>query len=376
MDWDAFRSEFPVTRHWAFMDHAAVAPLPAPAVRALAEYADDLSRHGIAAVGKRTQRAKDVRVLAARLLGAETTEIAFIKNTSEGIGFVAEGFPWRPGDNVVLAAEEYPSNQYPWMNQAFRGVEVRAVTSRGSRILLDDIRNAIDGKTRIVSLSLAEFASGFRNDLDAVGTLCRERGVYFFVDAIQGLGVFPLDVRQAPVDFLAADSHKWLLGPEGIGIFWIRRDLIDLLHPIGVGWNSVVDCYNFSKIDFRLKPDATRWEGGAPNVAGIAAMGASMQLLLNAGISNIEQRVISLTDYLCERAPTAGLELFSSRKPGEKSGIVSFATPGRDPDGLMRRCREGGVVVNQRSGRLRVSPHAYNTTEEVDRLLECVRGAT
>src|SRR5262249_11291054 len=227
---------------------------------------------------------KHVRALAAQLLNADPGEIAFVKNTSEGINFVAEGFQWRSGDNIVLAAEEYPSNQYPWLNQQYRGVEVRSVPSRGNRIAIDDISKAMDGRTRIVSLSFVEFASGFRNDLEAVGTMCRERGVFFFVDAIQGLGVFPLDVRRAPVDFLAADSHKWLLGPEGIGLFWIRKDLIDRLHPIDVGWNSVVDSLNFSKIDFRLKSDAGRWEGGAQNVAGIAAMGASLQLLLDFGI--------------------------------------------------------------------------------------------
>src|SRR5258707_6828854 len=207
MDWAAFRSNFPVTSRWAFFDHAAVAPLPLPAVRALAEYADDLAQNGIAAVSKWVHRVKEVRKSAAKLLNADTDEIAFIKNTSEGIGFVAEGFPWQPGDNVVLAAEEYPSNQYPWLNQAARGVEVRSVASRGSRIAIDDIDDAIDKNTRIVSLSFVEYASGFRNDLHKIGWLCRERGVLFFVDAIQGLGVFPLDVKEMPVDFLAADSH-------------------------------------------------------------------------------------------------------------------------------------------------------------------------
>src|SRR5260370_20636125 len=310
MDWTAFRNEFPVTRRWAFLDHAAVAPLPAPAVRELAAYATDLAQNGIASVKRWVDRAKDVRGMAARLLNSIPDEIAFIKNTSEGVGLVAEGFPWQPGDNVVLAAEEYPSNQYPWMNQAHRGVEIRAVPSRGSLIAIDDIRAAMDSRTRIVALSFVEYASGYRNDLDAIGSLCRERGVYFFVDAIQGLGVFPLDVATTPVDFLAADSHKWLLGPEGIGLFWIRKDLIDMLHPIGVGWNSVVDCHDFAKIDFRLKPHAGRWEGGAPNVAGITAMGASLELLLNAGITAIGERVVFITDYACDRAAAAGREDF------------------------------------------------------------------
>jgi selenocysteine lyase/cysteine desulfurase len=373
MDWEQFRAHFPVTQRWAFFDHAAVAPLPSPAVNALREYADDLAGNGAAVSARWTGRVKEVRSLAARLLNADPVEIAFISSTSAGVGLVAEGFPWKAGDNVVIAAEEYPANQYPWMNQAHRGVEVRSVASRGSRVAIDDIRAAIDSRTRIVSLSFVEFASGFRNDLDAVGNLCRERGVYFFVDAIQGLGVLPLDVRQLPVDFLAADGHKWLLGPEGAGLFWIRCDLIDLLHPIGVGWNSVVDCYNFSTIDFRLKAGAERWEGGSPNFAGLHALGASLQMLLDAGVPALETRVMELTDYLCGRVVSAGFQVFSSRAAGEKSGIVSLTTPGRDPAALKRRCREGGVIVNHRSGRLRLSPHAYNTTEEIDRFLDAVK---
>jgi selenocysteine lyase/cysteine desulfurase len=222
-------------------------------------------------------------------------------------------------------------------------------------------------------LSFVEFASGFRNDLNAVGSMCRERGILFFVDAIQGLGVYPLDVQQTPVDFLAADSHKWLLGPEGIGIFWIRRELIDRLHCIGVGWNSVVDSMNFGKIDFRLKPGADRWESGALNVGGITAMGASLEFLLKTGIDDLEHRVEELTDYLCAQTPRAGLEVFSSRLPAEKSGIVSLLTAGRDPVALVKRCRQTGVIVNQRLGRLRVSPHAYNNHEDLDRLLEAIK---
>src|SRR5262249_39184346 len=225
-------------------------------------------------------------------------DVAFVKNTSEGVGFVAEGLPWRPGDNMVTAAEEYPANVYPWMNLQGRGVEVRRVASRGPRVELDDIRAAIDGRTRLVSLSFVEFASGFRNDLDAVGALCRERGVLFFVDAIQGLGVLPLDVRRTPVDFLAADGHKWLLGPEGAGVFYVRRELVEQLHPVAVGWNSVVGAWDFSTINFQLKPHAGRWEGGTLNVGGVVALGASLGLLLEAGVAAVAERVLELTDYL------------------------------------------------------------------------------
>lgn len=374
MDRTAFRAEFPVTRRWAFLDHAAVAPLPAPAVRALAEYAQTLAENGIAAVGEWAARTARVRGLAARLINAPAADdVFFVPNTTHGIGVVAEGFPWRPGDNVVLPADEYPSNQYPWMNLAGRGVEVRAVPSRGGRVAVDDLRAAVDGRTRVLAVSAVEFATGFANDLDAIGGLCRDRGVFFFVDAIQALGAFPLDVQRTPVDALAADGHKWMLGPEGAGFGYVRREWVDRLHPIGVGANSVARPYAFSTIDFTLKPHPGRWEGGAYNVPGIAALGASLELLLGAGIGDVAARVLELTDYLCDRAAAAGLEVFSSRAAGEKSGIVSLVKPGTSPAEIQKACLAAGVVVNNRADRVRVSPHAYNTEDEVDRFLDVVR---
>src|SRR5207244_2066303 len=193
MDWNAVREEMPVTRRWAFFDHAAVAPLTGRAQQALAEYAEDLANNGDVYERRWVERVEYVRGLFGRLLNADPLDIAFVKNTSEGVGIVAEGLPWQPGDNMVTAAEEYPANVYPWMNLASRGVEVRTVASRGNRIEIDDLVALLDRRTRLVSLSHVEFASGFRNDLDAVGKLCRQRGILFFVDAIQGLGVLPLD---------------------------------------------------------------------------------------------------------------------------------------------------------------------------------------
>jgi selenocysteine lyase/cysteine desulfurase len=367
MDWTALRTEFPVTRRWAFLDHAAVAPLSERARQALAVWAADMAENGVVNESQWLKRAGEVRRLAARLINADPSEIAFIKNTSEGIGFVAEGLDWKPGNNVVLAAEEYPANVYPWMNLRDRGVEARLIPSRGSRIELDDVRARLDARTRLVSLSHVEFASGFRNDLDAVAALCKERGILFCVDAIQGLGVLPLDVQKTPIDFLAADGHKWLLGPEGLGIFFVRRERTETLRPVSVGWHSVVGAWDFSTIDFTLKPNAGRWENGTLNLGGIVALGASLELLLEIGIGNIAQRVLELTDYLCEKLKTAGLEVFSSRRTDDRSGIVSLFVA--DPREAVKRCRSEGIVVNSRAGRLRASPHFYNTTEELDRLI-------
>jgi selenocysteine lyase/cysteine desulfurase len=375
MDWPRYRAEMPITERWAFFDHAAVAPISARALKAVNEWAADMAQNGDVMEHRWVQRIEEVRGLAAQLLDADSVDIAFIKNTSEGIGIVAEGFPWKSGDNVVTAAEEYPANIYPWMNLATRGVELRLVPSRDNRIHVDDIRSSIDSRTRLISLSFVEFASGFRNDLDAVGALCRERGIYFFVDAIQGLGAFPLSVRKTPIDFLSADGHKWLLGTEGAGIFYIRRDLTDMLHAVDIGWNSVIGARNFGKIDFRLKPNAGRWESGSLNVGGIAALGASLGMLLEIGIPAIGKRVTELTDYLCERAGRIDLEIYSSRRPEDKSSIVSLVAPRTDLIQLVRGFKKEGVVINQRAGRLRVSPHFYNTHAEIDRLIDLLARA-
>ncbi len=369
MDWNGLRDEMPVTRRWAFFDHAAVAPLTLRAQRALQEYAADLAENGDVNERRWVERIEQVRVLFGKLLNADPLDIAFVKNTSEGVGIVAEGWDWRPGDNVVTAEEEYPANVYPWMNLARRGVELRRVPSRDGRIEIDDLSAAMDARTRILTISMVEFASGFRNDLDALGQICRERGVFFFVDAIQGLGALPLDVQRTPVDALAADGHKWLLGPEGAGILYLRREWIDRLHPVGIGWNSVVGARDFSRIDFTLKPHAGRYESGSLSVGGISALGASLELLMNVGIDRIAGRIEELTNDLCERATAARIGVFSSRRPADKSAIVSLHVPG-DVHLLKRKCRDAGIVVNQRAGRLRVSPHCYNTREEIDRLID------
>jgi selenocysteine lyase/cysteine desulfurase len=185
--------------------------------------------------------------------------------------------------------------------------------------------------------------------------------------------VLPLDVQRTPIDALSADGHKWLLGPEGAGIGYIRREWVERLHPIGVGANSVVHPYAFTTIDFTLKPHAGRWEGGAYNVPGITALGASLELLMNEGVDQIEQRVLALTDYLCDRAASRGWSIFSSRAAGEKSGIVSLVHPTLPAAEVQKRCRAAGVIVNNRADRVRVSPHAYNIEDEIDRFLDAAR---
>lgn len=366
--WEDFRRRMPVAQQWAYFDHAAVAPLSGPAQQALREWANDAAENGELHWGNWHKRVETVRTLAAALLGASRDEIALIRNTTEGITLVAEGFPWASGDNVVIPSGEFPSNLYPWMNLSSRGVETRLVPTDDERLDLNRLADAVDDRTRIVTVSWVGYATGWRNDVGALAEIAHRRGALLFLDAIQGLGVFPLDVRQTPVDFLAADGHKWLLGPEGAGLLYVRQEHLDVLRPIGVGWNSVQHAGDFSNARLDLKPSAARYEGGSYNMAGLIALGASLELLSGYGMQALSARLLGLTDQLCRRLEDVGAEIVSCTDEERRSGIVSFVLPGRNPNTIRQQCRDHGVILNCRAGRLRASPHAYTSEHDLDRL--------
>jgi selenocysteine lyase/cysteine desulfurase len=369
IDWDSLReTEFPVTRRWAYFDHAAVAPIPRRGAEAVRAWAGDQETNGVVGWPSREQQLEAIRNQAARLINADRDEIAFVANTTHGIGLVAEGFPWRAGDNVVTAAEEYPSNIYPWMNLASRGVDLRLVPTRAGRIWIEDLSAAIDRSTRVLAISHVEFASGFRNDLDALAELCQARGIALLIDAIQGLGPLQIDVRRTPLDFLAADGHKWLLGPEGAGLLYVRRDWIDRLRPIGVGWHSVVGSYDSPRNDFQLKPNAQRWEGGSFNMPGLLGLGASLGLLLELGPDVVSRRILDRADAVRELARAAGWTVLDSPRERERAAIVVLDRAGVDPARAATLLRRAGVVISCRRGRLRISPHVYTNSQDLDRL--------
>ncbi len=373
---DTFRRQMPVANRWVYFDHAAVAPISGPAHTAMEQWAGEALENGAVHYTNWTAKLARLRSLAAESIGADSAEIALVSNTTAGINLVAEGFPWRPGDNVVTRGDEFPSNQYPWMNLTHRGVEVRRLPAGEDGSLdLDRLAGACDARTRIVTLSWVAYATGWRHDLDQIARLVHDRGALLFVDAIQGLGVFPLDVRRTPIDFLAADGHKWLLGPEGAALFYCRREHLDRLHPLGVGWNSVVDAHEFSRIALDLKPTAERYEGGSPNCAGLIGLGASLELLASYGFKAIAARVLELTDLACTRLKAAGATILSNRQGHNRSGIVAFALPGADSQQVRRRCLDRSVVLSCRGGALRISPHAYNNEADLDRLIEAVESA-
>lgn len=367
------RAQMPVSERWAYFDHAAVAPLTAPAAAAMGQYLDQAAREGDTVWPQWARQVRATRETAAALIGAVPEEIALVPSTTAGINLVAEGLDWRPGDNVVTLEDEFPSNLYPWMNQADRGVETRRVPTDRGRVDLAEFARHCDERTRLISISWVGYANGCRRDLAAFSKLAADCGALYFVDAIQGIGAFPLDVTQTPIDFLAADGHKWQLGPEGAGIAYIRRDRLPQLRPIGVGWHSVVHAADFSHIELRLKPDASRYEGGTQNMGGMIGLGASLALLAELGVEAIAAAILDFTDEACRRLAELGAEIYSPRDGDERSGIVLFDLPDVDPTHARDHCAQAGVAVACRGGRLRISPHGYNDQTDLERLLDALR---
>ncbi|MBL9089914.1 MAG: aminotransferase class V-fold PLP-dependent enzyme [Planctomycetaceae bacterium] len=374
--WSALRAQMPAAKQWAYFDHAAVAPLSGPARSAIQLWSRDAADNGDVHWPEWSRRIEQVRRQSAALLGAQLDEIALVPNTTAGINLVAEGFPWQAGDNVVTFSDEFPSNRIPWQNLAARGVECRLVEPTGTAADLDRLLAACDTRTRIVSVSWVGYASGRRWDPARLAEAVHSRGALLFLDAIQGLGVFPLDVSTAGVDFLAADGHKWLLGPEGAGIAYVRRDHLDKLRPIGLGWNSVADEHDFSRPTWRVKPSAARYEGGTMNTGGFIGLGASLALLAGYDTTAIAERVINYTERLCEGLRKLDAVVVSDRSPSAASGIVLFEMPGRSPSMVRRSLLEAGVVVSVRTGKLRVSPHAYNNDADLDRFFDALLETT
>lgn len=368
-----FRSEMPVVGRYVYLNHAAIGPLPRRSAARVANLARVISETGDRRWPERNAEIERVRALAARLIGGRAPhEVAFVENTSTGLSLVAEGIDWRPGDNVVGAEGEFPSNAYPWMNVAARkasGVEYRQAPERNGRIDPEDLLARIDGRTRLLALSSVQYATGFRSDLARLGEACRERGALFVVDAIQGLGALAVDVEALGIDVLAAAAHKWLLGPEGIGLLYVSDRAIEELRPTRAGWRSTRSPYDWSRLDLTFAEGAKRFECGTINGFGIAGLGGSLEILLEAGPEAIERRVLALAERAAAGFEAAGFTLAAPRGDsfrGETSGIVAGTHPKRDSEELAQALAERGVVVSARAGRLRAAPHFYNSEAEID----------
>lgn len=359
-----YRSEFGVVSSSIYLDHAGVAPIPGRVRDVVSEFLSRASEKAILDYDSWMERVQEVRSASATLVGSDIDEIAFTKNTSHGISLVSGGIEWNQGDNVIVTEKEFPSNVYPWMDLESKGVDVRTAPFKDGRISIDDIKAIIDERTRLVSVSHVQSVNGFRIDLKNLGRVCKESGTLLFVDAIQSLGVVPMNVKEYGVDFLSADGHKWLLAPEGTGIFYAKRDLCPALKPGLIGWNSVENQDDFNNIDYTLKCNAGRFEEGSYNVMGIYAFGASIDMLLEIGVSNILERVLGLGELIISEADHRGFQIESPRSSEERGGIVSFRG-NFDPPSIRQKLMENSVVVNERGGALRLAPHFYNTEEDI-----------
>jgi selenocysteine lyase/cysteine desulfurase len=371
VDFEAFREQFPVTRRFTFMNHAAISPVPVAVTRAVNDMLTRYSELGIDCYPEWIKRIPEVRKRLAQLINADPHEVAFVGNTSEGLGAVASGIDWKKGDVVLVPRPDFPANIYPWMNLERRGVKTVFIERREGRFDVEALRKALCPGARLISVSTVDFATGFHCDLEAIGSFCREKGILLCVDAIQSLGVVPMDVKQCGVHFLAAGGHKWLLSTMGCGILYICGDSSDQIHPERVGWKSVIQEEDFFRIHLELKRDALRFEPGTMNVPGIYALGASVELLLDVGVNRIHGRVSELIDAFYEGLAARGLRVVTPMEKDNRSGIISFI-PETDPIDLYRSLTDRGIRVSLRNQLIRISPHFYNDFGDVSRFFEAL----
>jgi cysteine desulfurase/selenocysteine lyase len=362
----AYREQFPVTQKLIYLNHSAVAPLSRPAAEAMQRLAADVLANGAVNYEQWVETYDGLRRAAARLVNGTPEEIALMKNTSEGISTIAMGLDWRPGDRIVAFREEFPANQYPWRRLESKGVKIEWLSAEDP---LDRIDEACRG-ARLLAISFVQYLSGFRADINAIGEICRRRGVIYFVDAIQGLGAFPIDVEAAHIDALAADGHKWMLGPEGCAILYISRKLQEQVEPSEFGWTNVAGYNDYGSRDMALRPDAGRYECGTLNTIGCYGLRASIELLLEVGIDRIAPAVQARGDQIDAGVRAKGYEVMRERTPATGAGIVSFRKPNVDSAAIVARLLENRITAAARAGWVRTSPHFYVSYEEVAVVLD------
>lgn len=367
------RAELDLAPGLIYMNHAAVAPWPRRTADAVCRFARENAATGALHYPRWLEIEHRLRQRVAGLVNAAPDDIALLKNTSEGLSAVAFGLPWRPADSVVGIAADFPSNRVVWEALREFGVQFRGVEVNGIADPEGALEAACDRSTRLMAVSWVHYVTGLTLDLERLGRFCRDHGILFCVDAIQGLGALPIDVQACRVDFLAADGHKWLLGPEGAAVFYCRPEIRDRLRLRQLGWHSLQQPGDYGRADWSLAPSARRFECGSPNLLGIHALEASLSLLEEAGTAWVAGRVRENTRWLREafQAITA-VEVRGPADPARWSGIVSLRTPGRDGNGLVSRLAEAGIVCATRDSGLRFSPHFYNDNSEIEEVVKNV----
>lgn len=365
--------EFPVRNNLVYLNHAAVSPLPLRSGEAVKRFADEYVEYGTQNYLKWAEDLDQLHQDLAVFINADSKDdIALLKNTSEGISVVAMGFPWQPGDVVLSSDEEFPSNRIPWQSLADQGVEFREITLRQpdkspEQALIDSMNDDV----RMLAISAVQYASGLCLDLETLGKACKSRGIAFCVDAIQMLGALPCDVQAAQVDFLMADAHKWLMGPEGIAVFYCSATWRDRIKLFQYGWHMIEKYGDFDDKSWQPATSARRFESGTPNILGAKGFAASLSLINEVGIERIERRILHHTALMHELiAESTNLEAIYSDKSSKLSGIVTFRHRACSPARLFHYLRENKIMCAERGGGVRFSPHVYNTDEEITSALD------
>jgi len=364
----ACRDQFPVSENLIYVNHAAVAPLCKPAMEAMAWLVSDAGHWGSFHYDIWLEAYEKLRLVAATLIGAHRDEIAIVKNTSEGIATVALGIDWRAGDRIVAFREEFPANYYPWLRLEEYDVKVEWLSIYDP---LEKIDQACRG-ARLLAISFVNYLSGYRVDLNALGEICHRHQTLFFVDAIQGLGAFPLNVRRDRIHALAADGHKWLLGPEGCGILYVERGLQDEIEPVEFGWTNVAAYADYASRDMTLRADAGRYEPGTLNTAGIFGLAGAIDFLNTVGIDQVTPAVLARAEQIEWGVRSKGYELICPRSEATGSGIVTFRKNGLDSRHVVKLLRDNRIVAAPRQGWIRTSPHFYVSEEEIAKLLDVI----
>ncbi len=368
------RQEFPVVSHTIYLAHAAVCPLPACVRDAIGRFAADCV-NGDQEDFIPTNLLQDTRQLAAKMIGAQMNEIALVGPTSLGLSFIAQGIDWQSGDNIIVNGDDYPSNVYPWMALEEKGVQLRHLKPyEPGRIEPEDIFRLVDSRTRMAALSSCHYVSGCRINIDKIGCELRSRNVLVCVDGIQTVGAFPTPVEH--VDFLAADAHKWMLGPCSSGILYVKQAAQERLKPVVQGWHNL-SCPDFIAQDtLNYKPDSRRYEAGTANLLGIIGHRASLAMLNDVGVDKIAADLLSKRKFIVPKLLAKGYEVMHPEVGLENaSGIVTFNKKGENMAALAEQLGQSGIKVSLRVMRegskfIRLSPHFYNTDTELDRLLE------
>jgi selenocysteine lyase/cysteine desulfurase len=363
--------EFPVRKSLVYLNHAAVAPLPARVAAAVRAHADDQSNFGALHWKKWYRRYDELREKAAAFVGGESSRIALLPSTSLALNLVAQGIDWKPGDNVVGDDLEFPANVYPWMNLAPRGVEYRIARNRDGRLAAADFASLVDARTRVVAVSWVTFHSGFVFPLPEISALCRDRDALFVVDAIQGLGTMPMEVRALGIDVLAADGHKFLYGPEGLAIFAFSEKAKAAIRPPWVGWWNVP--WRESQLAYDLRPFASgrRFEAGSLPTGSVYALAEAIDLLSAIGMEQAERRIGEVVGTLRDGLRELG---WTIRTPaGSRSAILAAVPPDGDTRAAVEKLEKQGVITSPREGAVRFAPHVGNDGGEVERVLAILR---